>query len=1008
MALQQQSLFQPNNGSKSTESPAGHRQPEITIPQIDLTSSKVPNDNKRIVDREESRRTTNFQLQCVNKANSKLKQTQNDNCGETSNNTESTDLEKKNTERIKTEVKKQSDQIKVEKVQQTPSSSPNNSAASYNTLVTSQNSKNSNNFSGIKNHNINASRTTATVKQETNTYGGIHIPFTSATSSLSLSSMACSPSQHEKFQSTSKGVEQKQGHATVDINKIAPQFAMNQMPNYHASPHPQYWQWDYYPGYNLPHLDASAVQKTQNKYKDLATSLSYGHTFSQNLYQNTLAMQQQQQTHQIQQAIASQKEKQRVDRKNNSSNTEKQLTNSSSHISSSKKEDKQLTKESSAGSSCSLSKQQQSNYDNTQQYSQQNQHQAKISNGSMNNSKNNIKTVENSHKHTSNISQHTGVSIQQHNQSTNTINQSTLNLMNQQQQQHLSQKTGHDQDLTSNSTAGLENLKQGSSSAEISSMVVYNPDATNNSVHGMQHHYDQCDIDVAQLGLESPTSIASDITSQNSVENVRPPSVQIQHQQQFSDCSMQQTQTNSSSLHMTIHQTNQQNNMIATSSPPQSIGLMGIAGNMPTQQQQQSQQNQNRKISQQVRSANTGAQRSSTPKISRSNSNTNNHQRQSSRSTPPRISTASSNNNTVQQQLASPNQSMQQISQQQQNHQNIQHMQQYGHLAGSIVPHVQHHQGMHQSSEYLAIPQMGQNYSGNSPNTYNSVSMPTVIQHRMTGSHSLASPHQRLGPSPSSCAVSSSSVNSFYAGGNPTSQTPGPMATPAAMSSAPAMQINTSTTTPGAVQTTQGQGNTVGGASASASLLVVQTSNTSPAGQVNLTPPPNNHHPHSTMTPPPSHLVNQNRNLTTPPTALQPQIPALQYHKYYPGNMNAAPTIASLSENRPIRNSSSAPVQHMSTSGRASTVALNPNLMSPYGALNGYRMTTQQTAGYITNTATATSFINSPGTQIPVQMGVMNMQSQYQDASAIQRAAQQGSMYPTYSPYIPLNGTMRR
>ncbi|XP_055836613.1 uncharacterized protein LOC129905215 isoform X2 [Episyrphus balteatus] len=1010
--IAKQSVFQSNNTSKNNSSQNSEalviqRQLEDTIPQIDLTASKFSSENKKIIDREESRRTTNFQLQCINKANSKLKIPQFDNSSDTSKNRDSPEIEKKlNIDRIKPESKKSTDLIKVEKIQQTPSSSPNSLTTSYNTVLSSQSSKSGNNVTMNKNSNV--IRTPTTVKQETSNYGGIHIPFTSATSSLTLSSMACSPSQHEKFPSNSKGIEQKQSHTTVDLNKIAPQFTMNQMPNYHASPHPQYWQWDYYPGYNLSHLEASAVQKTQNKYKDLATSMAYGHTFSQNLYQNTLAMQQQQQTHQIQQAIAVQKEKQRVDRKNGSSNTEKQLSNSSTHSSSSKKEDKQLAKESTSNN-CTLSKQQQSSYDSSQQYNQQ---QTKISNGSVSNTKNSIKSIENAHKHSNNISQHTGVSIQQHNQSTSTINQSTLNLMNQQQQQqHISQKVGHDQDLTQNSALNLENMKQSSSTTEISSMVVYTPDSTNNSVHGLQHHYDQCEIDVAQLGLESPTSIASDIASQNSVENVRPPSVQIQHQQQqFSDCSMQQTQTNSSSLHMTIHQANQQNNMnIETTSPPQNIGLMGIAGNMSNQQQ-----NQNRKISQQVRNANTGAQRSSTPKVSRSNNNTNNHQRQSSRNTPPRINTASSNNNAVQQQLSSPNQAMQQISQQQQNHQNIQHMQQYGHLAGSIVPHVHHHQGMHQSSEYLSISQMGQNYSGNSPNTYNSVSMPTVIQHRMTGSHALASPHQRLGPSPSSCAVSSSSVNNFYVGGNSTAQTTVPMAT-SSMSSTPAMQINTSSA-PGTVQsissvgqTTQGQGNAVGASTlGGGSLLVVQTSNTSPAGQVNLTPPPNNHHPHSTMTPPPSHLVNQNRNLTTPPTTLQPQIPALQYHKYYPGNMNGAPTISSLSENRPIRNATSAPVQHMSTSGRASTVALNPNLMSPYGALNGYRMTTQQTAGYITNTAAATSFINSPGSQIPVQMGVMNMQSQYQDASAIQRAAQQGSMYPTYSPYIPLNGTMRR
>jgi histone acetyltransferase MYST4 len=96
--------------------------------------------------------------------------------------------------------------------------------------------------------------------------------------------------------------------------------------------------------------------------------------------------------------------------------------------------------------------------------------------------------------------------------------------------------------------------------------------------------------------------------------------------------------------------------------------------------------------------------------------------------------------------------------------------------------------------------------------------------------------------------------------------------------------------------------------------------------------------------------------------------------------------------------------------GQSERGALNPNVM--YNSLNGYRMAAQQTpgpvTGYIANTAAG--FINNA--QIPMQMGVMNMaQTQYQDPTAIQRAAQQNTMY-TYG-YInsvmqPLNGTMRR
>ncbi|XP_011157305.2 histone acetyltransferase KAT6B isoform X2 [Solenopsis invicta] len=58
------------------------------------------------------------------------------------------------------------------------------------------------------------------------------------------------------------------------------------------------------------------------------------------------------------------------------------------------------------------------------------------------------------------------------------------------------------------------------SQPDLPSMGVYTPDSTTNSVHSL--HYSQCDLDVSQLGLESPTSIASDLGPQNSVE--RPPS----------------------------------------------------------------------------------------------------------------------------------------------------------------------------------------------------------------------------------------------------------------------------------------------------------------------------------------------------------------------------------------------------------------------------------------------------------------------------------------------------
>lgn len=123
------------------------------------------------------------------------------------------------------------------------------------------------------------------------------------------------------------------------------------------------------------------------------------------------------------------------------------------------------------------------------------------------------------------------------------------------QNQHHIQNAHHQQDLAGNTTpnSNTAELKQHTSpTADIPSMGVYTPDSTTNSVHSL-HHYGQCDLDVAHLGLESPASIASDIASQNSVENVRPPSV-VSHSQmnQFSDCSIQQQQANQAHLHMAI------------------------------------------------------------------------------------------------------------------------------------------------------------------------------------------------------------------------------------------------------------------------------------------------------------------------------------------------------------------------------------------------------------------------------------------------------------------------
>lgn len=65
-------------------------------------------------------------------------------------------------------------------------------------------------------------------------------------------------------------------------------------------------------------------------------------------------------------------------------------------------------------------------------------------------------------------------------------------------------------------------------SPALQSMGVYTPDSTSNSVHSVQ--YAACELDVSQLGLESPSSIGSDMASPCSMMHMHPaPSPQYPH-----------------------------------------------------------------------------------------------------------------------------------------------------------------------------------------------------------------------------------------------------------------------------------------------------------------------------------------------------------------------------------------------------------------------------------------------------------------------------------------------
>ncbi|KAJ8935110.1 hypothetical protein NQ314_013006 [Rhamnusium bicolor] len=553
------------------------------------------------------------------------------------------------------------------------------------------------------------------------------------------------------------------------------------------------------------------------------------------------------------------------------------------------------------------------------------------------------------------------------------------------------------------------------SAPDLPSMGVYTPDSTTNSVHSL--HYGQCELDVAQLGLESPASISSDMASQNSVEPVRPPSAITQAPSQQPpqtnyDCSVQHN--------LQQNMQSQQSTAVPASSPN-----VNQASQMQMPQANQMHQN-------------TSTKRQMQQQRNRSNTPSSNKQHNMSRSTPPSAAqhvqqnrqraTPPSSTQQLQHMQASPttqHQSMQQqhhSSQQLQphlHHQVAVHQGYQYQLGASPVhqhPHHAHHHSVISQGNYIPVAVSTQAFPSQATSTYVNVPMTTVIQHRMSAQQSGVSPlstlgtsHQKLAPSPS-CAVTSGT--NFYIQANPHthSHTPGPTSTPT-----PTQQAN-----PG--QTASGN--------ASCSLAKLQqltngldmipptscNTMTPPPTAMTLTPPPT-HHPHATMTPPPSHQMIQNqtvRNLT-PPSAIPPNLQqqVLGYHKYYQTNMNvnqlSGTVTPPIGQNlgRSGRNSTNvSAMQHMqtSTSRVSPNVTLNPNVM--YN-MNSYRMAPQQTpgavTGYITNTAAG--FINN---QIPMQM--MNMaQTQYQDPAALQRA-QQNTMYTAYINGImqPLNGAMRR
>ncbi|XP_030761511.1 uncharacterized protein LOC115886482 isoform X2 [Sitophilus oryzae] len=567
--------------------------------------------------------------------------------------------------------------------------------------------------------------------------------------------------------------------------------------------------------------------------------------------------------------------------------------------------------------------------------------------------------------------------------------------------------------IVSDANQQINPIKQPQQTQSVSdippSMGVYTPDSTTNSVHSLP--YTQFDLDVTQVGLESPASISSDMASQNSVEVVRPPSAIASHPPQQNpltnyDCMQQQNM--------------QAQGVTIPASSPNLNATMQIQQNNP-QPSSQSQSSSSKRQMQQQRN------RSTTPSSKQHNMRTTppsaSQQTPSSRqrATPP-------SGHQLQHMQASPTATnVQHQVMQQQHQQQLQHLHQQVAAAAAVHQGYASHQlsasAMHQHAHHghpsvinqtNYIPTVTtQGFATQSSSTYVNVPMSTVIHNRMTQQSgisplsTLGSTHQNLTASPS-CAVTSAA--SFYIQTNPHthSHTPGPTAP---------------TQSPNNLQTNTGQ-TPSGNSSCSLAKLQQMVSNgvIPPTSCNTMTPPPTSmtpptHHPHP-MTPPPSHqsmIQNQTVRNLTPPSAIQQQV--LGYHKYYPTNINqlSGAVTPPMGQNlaRSGRNSVTnvAAMQHMqnSTSRVTPNVSLNPYVMN--NSLNGYRMTPQQAPSAVTSyiANTPAGFINNP--QIST-MQMMNMaaQTQYQDPAALQRA-QQNTMY-TYS-YIngivqPLNGPMRR
>ncbi|XP_060652712.1 LOW QUALITY PROTEIN: uncharacterized protein LOC132789005 [Drosophila nasuta] len=746
---------------------------------------------------------------------------------------------------------------------------------------------------------------------------------------------------------------------------IPSQFPINQMPNYHHIS--QYCQWEYY-GYNISNLEPS--QKDKQFHKDLAT-MAYRYNLAQNHpYQSAMHAH-----HQIHHP----KDKQKVERKN-----------------SVKKDD--------------MTKTQNINAVNTGNAPRDDAHLTNCNEYNLNNQAGNFNQKCATQQKQINPQQIKSVSNAQNpgpRHASASQPEATI-LLPSREPTGVPQKQKPDHNVNATLVTSREeklkiaqpiiqtgshaNLPVGNQ-ADVNTNMTYNAESATNA--SQIQHYD-CGMNV-QINMESPAPIGGTINHAAENNNVH-------MHRQYSDCSMQ-NQSATTPMHMSIQNSHiQQQSNINMNLTPEGSPSLNIIGSS------QHQQHANRKLNVQpdiVANSPTTSHRAPTPKQIRSGNASNNAQQRDAK-IPTASATTAQNTHHQHAQSSAAN-----ISKAQQDS--------LGSLQFTQLSGQHGHQQNLQPLDYVPIPQISQNFSSN-PSNYDIVGMPTMIQQRMSlnsSVHSLSNSHQRIDQPTSACAV-----NNFYLQNNiasnetvsntpriPVSSTLGPPSTATSNDQRQANHDSISVSNSSGTTPALAGGNlcSLSKLQQLTNCLETQPCNTSPGAQSSLTPSPHHPLPPNSMTPPP-HLLMQNRNISTPPNMLQTQVAPLQYHKYYASNMNIAPITSSQNTNRNTRNTPSAPVQHTSaaiggnSNNRTANVHISPNLMSHYGAINSYRMSPQQSPP----TGTYSSGGEYPNSQIPMQMGVMNMQSQYQDACALQRATQPNPMYPTYSPYLPLNSSIRR